>query len=50
MEFLHIYLLVAAAISCLTAILITKVIQKDTILRGDNTTFVQKYIENLQHL
>ena len=49
MEFLHIYLLVAAAISCLTAILITKVIQKDTILRGDNTTFVQKYIENLQH-
>lgn len=49
MEFLHIYLLVAAAISCITAILVTKVIKKNTILHGNSTTFIQKYLENLEH-
>lgn len=49
MEFLHIYLLVAAAISCITAIFVTKVMQKNTILYGNSTTFIQKYLENLEH-
>ena len=49
MEFLHIYLLVAAAISCITAIFVTKVVQKNTILHGNSTTFIQKYLENLEH-
>lgn len=49
MEFLHIYLLVAAAISCITAIFVTKVMQKNTILHGNSTTFIQKYLENLKH-
>lgn len=47
MEFLHIYLLVAAAITCLTAILITKVIDKETVLGGNGTTFIAKYIDKL---
>lgn len=49
MEFLHIYLLVAAAISCITAIFVTKVMQKNTILHRNSTTFIQKYLENLEH-
>lgn len=49
MEFLHIYLLVTAAISCITAIFVTKVVQKNTILHGNSTTFIQKYLENLEH-
>lgn len=47
MEFLHIYLLVAAAIACLTAILVTKVIQKETLLPGNTPTFIQKYLDKL---
>lgn len=49
MEFLHIYLLVTAAISCIISIFVTKVIQKNTILHGNSTTFIQKYLENLEH-
>lgn len=49
MEFLHIYLLLAAAISCITAIFVTKVMQKNTILHRNSTTFIQKYLENLEH-
>lgn len=49
MEFLHIYLLVAAAVSCITAIFVTKVMQKNTILHRNSTTFIQKYLENLEH-
>lgn len=47
MEFLHIYLLVAASIACLTAIAVTKVIQKETLLPETNPTFIQKYFDNL---
>lgn len=49
MEFLHIYLLVTAALGSLCAILITKVIYKETILKGESPTFVQKYIDDLAH-
>ena len=47
MEFLHIYLLVAASIACLTAILVTKVIQKETLLPGNTPTFIQNYLDKL---
>ena len=43
MEFLHIYLLVAAAVSCVTAIFVTKVLQRTTILQGNGNTVAQKY-------
>ena len=49
MEFLHIYLLVAAAIACITAIVITKVIQKKTLLPGSTPTFIQNYLDKLKH-
>lgn len=49
MEFLHIYLLVAAAIACITAIIITKVIQKETLLPGNTPTFIQNYLDKLKH-
>ena len=49
MEFLHIYLLIAAAVACVTAIFVTKVMQKTTILQGTGNTFVQKYLEKLEY-
>lgn len=49
MEFLHIYLLVAAALACITAIVITKVIQKKTLLPGSTPTFIQNYLDKLKH-
>lgn len=49
MEFLHIYLLVAAALACITAIIITKVIQKKTLLPGSTPTFIQNYLDKLKH-
>lgn len=49
MEFLHIYLLVAAAIACITAIVITKVIQKKKLLPGSTPTFIQNYLDKLKH-
>lgn len=49
MEFLHIYLLVAAAIACITAVIITKVIQKKTLLPGSTPTFIQNYLDKLKH-
>lgn len=49
MEFLHIYLLVAAALACITAIIITKVIQKKTLLLGSTPTFIQNYLDKLKH-
>ena len=48
MEFLHIYLLLAAAIACLTAIAITKVIHKTTLLPGNTPTFIQDYLRKLE--
>ena len=48
MEFLHIYLLLAAAIACLTAIAITKVIHKTTLLPGNTPTFIQDYLKKLE--
>lgn len=49
MEFLHIYLLITAAFASLCAILITRIINKETILRGENPTFIQNYIGNLSY-
>lgn len=48
MEFLHIYVLVAAAVACVTAIFVTKVMQKTTILQGTNT-FDRQYLEKLEY-
>ena len=49
MEFLHIYLLITAAIACITAILITKITYRDTILPGTNPTFIQTYLSRIEH-
>ena len=49
MEFLHIYLLVAAAVACVTAIFVTKVLQRTTILQGSGNTFIQQYLEKLEY-
>lgn len=49
MEFLHIYLLVAAAVACVTAIFVTKVLQRTTILKGNGNTFIQQYLEKLEY-
>lgn len=49
MEFLHIYLLLAAAIGSVAAILITKIIGKSTILDSGSETYIQKYVKKLSH-
>lgn len=49
MEFLHIYLLLAAAIGSVAAILITKIIGKSTILDSESETYIQKYVKKLSH-
>ena len=49
MEFLHIYLLVAAAICALAAIIITNVIGKSTVLKSGDETYVQTYLKKLSH-
>ena len=49
MEFLHIYLLIAATIACITALAITKVTQKKTLLPGNTPTFIQNYLDKLKH-
>lgn len=49
MEFLHIYLLIAAAVACVTAIFVTKVLQRTTILQGSGNTFIQQYLEILEY-
>ena len=49
MEYLHIYLLVIAAISCIAAIFITKVINKKSSVSTGSKTYVEKYIESLKH-
>lgn len=48
MEYLPIYLLVAAAITSIAAVLITRVIQKDTLLPGETPTFIQEYLTKLE--
>lgn len=49
MEFLHIYLLIAATIASVTAIFVTKILNTETVLQGNGSTFIQKYISKLQH-
>ena len=49
MEFLHIYLLLAAAIGSVAAILITKIIGKSTILDSESETYIKKKKKKLSH-
>lgn len=49
MEYLHIYLLVTAALASLTAIGIAKVIQRNTTLNSGSQTFIQKFISDMEY-
>ena len=49
MEFIHIYLLILAGIFSITAILITKITYKDTILKSSVPDFIQDYLKKLEH-
>lgn len=49
MNFIHIYLLVIAASFCFTAILITNISYKDTVLKSSVPDFLQLYFRKLEH-
>lgn len=49
MEFIHIYLLVFAAIFSITAVIITRISYKDTVLKSPVPNVIQKYIQRLEH-
>lgn len=48
MEFLHIYLLAAAAISCVFAALITQAMEKKAVLESGTPDFIRGYLNNLK--
>lgn len=49
MEFIPIYLLVVAAVASVTALLITKVTVKETVLKSGRPTVIENYIRKLEH-
>ena len=49
MDYIPIYLLIITIIACLSSIVITKIICKDTVLKASAPTILQEYFARLQH-